>query len=393
MLTKQSEIELSNEQVEEIVNWRRYLHQHPELSFQEYKTSAFLYETLSTFPNLEVTRPTETSVLAVLKGAYPGKTIGFRADMDALPIQEETGLPYASENDGIMHACGHDGHTAILLGVAKALSAKQEKIHGEIRFYFQHAEEQLPGGAREMVAAGVTEGVDYVFGLHLSSLTPLGQLTITPGAATSNSDMFHVTIKGKGGHSSQPENTIDPVVTSAQIITSLQTVVSRITSPKDELVVSVTTLQAGDAVNVIPEQVKIGASVRSFSQDVRKRAVEAIEQIIKGVSEANGCQYELNYTYGYDSVVNDMEATAIAVGAIRRKLGEGAYVEGEAIMGGEDFSAFSNVVPGCFVFVGACSPDNQTPAPHHHPKFLIDEAALADGANMFLAIAEDLVLE
>lgn len=393
MLTLQTEIELSNEQVEEIVNWRRYLHQHPELSFQEYKTSAFLYETLSTFPNLEVTRPTETSVLAVLKGAYPGKTIGFRADMDALPIQEETGLPYASENDGIMHACGHDGHTAILLGVAKALSVKQEKIHGEIRFYFQHAEEQLPGGAREMVAAGVTEGVDYVFGLHLSSLTPLGQLTITPGAATSNSDMFHVTIKGKGGHSSQPENTIDPVVTSAQIITSLQTVVSRITSPKDELVVSVTTLQAGDAVNVIPEQVKIGASVRSFSQDVRKRAVEAIEQIIKGVSEANGCQYELNYTYGYDSVVNDTEATAIAVGAIRRKLGEGAYVEGEAIMGGEDFSAFSNVVPGCFVFVGACSPDNQTPAPHHHPKFLIDEAALADGANMFLAIAEDLVLE
>ncbi|PAF21067.1 N-acyl-L-amino acid amidohydrolase [Terribacillus saccharophilus] len=393
MLTKQTEIELSNEQVEEIVSWRRYLHQHPELSFQEYKTSAFLYETLSTFPNLEVTRPTETSVLAVLKGAYSGKVIGFRADMDALPIQEETGLPFASENEGVMHACGHDGHTAILLGVAKALSAKQEKIHGEIRFFFQHAEEQLPGGAREMVAAGVTEGVDYVFGLHLSSLTPVGQLTITPGAATSNSDMFHVTIKGKGGHSSQPENTIDPVVTSAQIITSLQTVVSRITSPKEELVVSVTTLQAGDAVNVIPEQVKIGASVRSFSQDVRKRAVEAIEQIIKGVSEANGCQYELNYTYGYDSVMNDTKATAIAVEAIRRKLGEGAYVESEAIMGGEDFSAFSNVIPGCFVFVGACSPENQTPAPHHHPKFLIDEAALADGANMFLAIAEDMVLE
>nr|WP_318540422.1 amidohydrolase [Terribacillus saccharophilus] len=393
MLTKQTEIELSNDQVEEIISWRRYLHQHPELSFQEYKTSAFIYETLSTFPNLEVTRPTETSVLAVLKGAYPGKTIGFRADMDALPIQEETGLPYASKNDGVMHACGHDGHTAILLGVAKALSAQKDKIHGEIRFFFQHAEEMLPGGAREMVAADVTEGVDYVFGLHLSSLTPVGQLTITPGAATSNSDMFHVTIKGKGGHSSQPENTIDPVVTSAQIITSLQTVVSRITSPKDELVVSVTTLQAGDAVNVIPEQVKIGASVRSFSQDVRKRAVEAIEQIIKGVSEANGCQYELNYTYGYDSVMNDAKATAIAVEAIRRKLGEAAYAEGEAIMGGEDFSAFSNVVPGCFVFVGACAPDNQTPAPHHHPKFLIDEAALADGANMFLAIAEDLVLE
>ncbi|MFS0562124.1 amidohydrolase [Terribacillus sp. 179-K 1B1 HS] len=393
MLTKQTKIELSNEQVEEIVSWRRYLHQHPELSFQEYKTSAFLYETLSTFPNLEVTRPTETSVMAVLKGAHPGKTIGFRADMDALPIQEETGLPFASENEGVMHACGHDGHTAILLGVAKALSAQQEKIHGEIRFFFQHAEELLPGGAREMVAAGVTEGLDYVFGLHLSSLTPLGQLMITPGAATSNSDMFHVTIKGKGGHSSQPENTIDPVVTSAQIITSLQTVVSRITSPKDELVVSVTTLQAGDAVNVIPEEVKIGASVRSFSQDVRKRAVEAIEQIIKGVSAANGCQYELNYTYGYDSVVNETEATAIAFEAIRRRLGDGAAVEGEAIMGGEDFSAFSNVVPGCFVFVGACSPDNQSPAPHHHPKFLIDEAALADGANMFLAIAEDLVLE
>ncbi|MFP7494348.1 amidohydrolase [Terribacillus saccharophilus] len=393
MLTKQTEVELSNEQIEEIISWRRYLHQHPELSFREYKTSAFLYETLLTFPNLEVTRPTETSVLAVLKGAHPGKTIGFRADMDALPIQEETNLPFASQNDGVMHACGHDGHTAILLGVAKALSSQQEKIHGEIRFLFQHAEEQLPGGAREMVAAGVTEGLDYVFGLHLSSLTPLGVLSITSGATTSNSDMFHITVKGKGGHSSQPENTIDPVVTSAQIITSLQTVVSRITSPKEELVVSVTTLKAGDAVNVIPEEVKIGASVRSFSQDVRKRAVEAIEQIVKGVSEANGCQYELDYTYGYDSVINEPEATALAFQAIRRKLGETAAVEGEAIMGGEDFSAFSNAVPGCFVFVGACSLDNETPAPHHHPKFLIDEAALADGANMFLAIAEDLVLK
>jgi amidohydrolase len=393
MLTKQTQIELSNEQVEEIIRWRRYLHQHPELSFQEHKTSAFLYETLLTFPNLEVTRPTATSVMAVLKGGHPGKVIGFRADIDALPIQEETGLPFASNYDGVMHACGHDGHTAILLGVAKVLSAQQEKIQGEIRFFFQHAEEQLPGGAREMVEAGVTDGVDYVFGLHLSSLTPVGQLTITPGAATSNSDMFHVTIKGKGGHSSQPENTVDPVVTSAQIITNLQTIVSRITSPKDELVVSVTTLQAGDAVNVIPEEVKIGASVRSFNQEVRKKAVEAIEQIIKGVTEANGCHYELNYTYGYDSVVNEPGASAIAMEAIRRKLGEEAVIEAEAIMGGEDFSAFSNIVPGCFVFVGACSPDNPSPAPHHHPKFMIDEDALVDGANMFLSIAEDLVLE
>ncbi|MFB1100611.1 M20 family metallopeptidase [Terribacillus sp. JSM ZJ617] len=374
-----------------LLNWRRHLHANPELSFQEERTSQFVYDTLAGFGNLELSRPTKTSVMAKLKGAKPGKVIGFRADMDALPIQEETNLPFASKVDGVMHACGHDAHTSILLTAAEILSAKQEEMSGEIRFFFQHAEELFPGGAKEMVEAGVTEGLDMVFGLHVASQLPRGKVGVIYGPATSNSDQFHLTVKGKGGHSSQPDKTVDPIVISAQIITNLQSVVSRMTSPKEELVVSLTTLQAGDAVNVIPNEVHMGASLRSLKQDVRKNAITAIERMVKGITEANGAAYELEVTYGYDSVINEEEATAIAERALKRKLGEGAVLHGSAIMGGEDFAAFANAVPGCFVFVGAKEEANPTPAPHHHPQFRIEEEAMQDGVQYFLGIAEDLV--
>ncbi|WP_366249052.1 amidohydrolase [Terribacillus aidingensis] len=374
-----------------LLNWRRHLHANPELSFQEERTSQFVYDTLASFGNLELSRPTKTSVMAKLKGAKPGKVIGFRADMDALPIQEETNLPFASKVDGVMHACGHDAHTSILLTAAEILSAKQEEMSGEIRFFFQHAEELFPGGAKEMVEAGVTEGLDMVFGLHVASQLPRGKVGVIYGPATSNSDQFHLTVKGKGGHSSQPDKTVDPIVISAQIITNLQSVVSRMTSPKEELVVSLTTLQAGDAVNVIPNEVHIGASLRSLKQDVRKNAITAIERMVKGITEANGAAYDLEVTYGYDSVINEEEATAIAERALKRKLGEGAVLHGSAIMGGEDFAAFANAVPGCFVFVGAKEEANPTPAPHHHPQFRIEEEAMQDGVQYFLGIAEDLV--
>ncbi|MFP7494349.1 amidohydrolase [Terribacillus saccharophilus] len=374
-----------------LVEWRRHLHENPELSFQEVQTSQFVYDTLSSFGNLELSRPTKTSVMAKLKGAKPGKVIGFRADMDALPIQEETNLPFASKVDGVMHACGHDAHTAILLTVAEILSTKQEELSGEIRFFFQHAEELFPGGAKEMVEAGVTEGVDMVFGLHVASQLPKGKVGVIFGPATSNSDQFELTVKGQGGHSSQPDKTVDPVVISAQIITNLQSIVSRMTSPKEELVISVTTLHAGEAVNVIPNEVRIGASVRSLTQDVRNNAMTAVERLVKGITEANGATYELDVAYGYDSVINNEEATAIGERTLKRKLGEDAVLHGSAIMGGEDFAAFANSVPGCFVFVGAKEKDDPSPAPHHHPKFRIEEDAMEDGVKYFLGIAEELV--
>lgn len=391
MELKEVILEATDVHKQHLLNWRRHLHANPELSFQEERTSQFVYDTLAGFGNLELSRPTKTSVMAKLTGAKPGKVIGFRADMDALPIQEETNLPYASKVDGVMHACGHDAHTSILLTAAEILSAKQEELSGEIRFFFQHAEELFPGGAKEMVEAGVTDGVDMVFGLHVASQLPRGKVGVIYGPATSNSDQFHLTIKGKGGHSSQPDKTVDPIVISGQIITNLQSVVSRMTSPNEELVVSLTTLQAGDAVNVIPNEVHIGASLRSLKQDVRKNAINAIERMVKGITEANNASYELEVTYGYDSVINEEKATIIAERALKRKLGEDAVLHGSAIMGGEDFAAFANTVPGCFVFVGAKEDANPSPAPHHHPQFRIEEEAMQDGVQFFLGIAEELV--
>ncbi len=225
MELKEVILEATDVHKQHLLNWRRHLHANPELSFQEERTSQFVYDTLAGFGNLELSRPTKTSVMAKLTGAKPGKVIGFRADMDALPIQEETNLPYASKVDGVMHACGHDAHTSILLTAAEILSAKQEELSGEIRFFFQHAEELFPGGAKEMVEAGVTDGVDMVFGLHVASQLPRGNVGVIYGPATSNSDQFHLTIKGKGGHSSQPDKTVDSIVISGQIITNLQSVV------------------------------------------------------------------------------------------------------------------------------------------------------------------------
>ncbi|MFS0562122.1 amidohydrolase [Terribacillus sp. 179-K 1B1 HS] len=391
MRTKDFMLKVTELHKQHLLEWRRHLHANPELSFQEERTSQFVYDTLASFGNLELSRPTKTSVMAKLKGAKPGKVIGFRADMDALPIQEETDLPFASKVEGVMHACGHDAHTAILLTVAEILSAKQQELCGEIRFFFQHAEELFPGGAKEMVEAGVTDGVEMVFGQHVASQLPQGKVGVIYGPATSNSDQFQLTVKGKGGHSSQPDKTVDPVIISAQIITNLQTIVSRMTSPKEELVVSITTLHAGDAVNVIPNEVRIGASVRSLTQDVRKNAMTALERMVKGITEANGAAYELEITYGYDSVINDEGATAIAERALKRKLGDDAVLRGSAIMGGEDFAAFANAVPGCFVFIGAKEKDNPSPAPHHHPQFRIEEDAMQDGVQFFLGVAEELV--
>jgi amidohydrolase len=228
-----------------VTEWRRYLHKHPELSFHEEKTSQFVYDQLVSFGGLRVTRPTKTSVVATLIGSKLGKVLGLRADMDALPTQEENNVDYASENPGVMHACGHDGHTSMLLGAAKILSTMKDEINGEVRFIFQHAEELPPGGAQEIVETGVPDDLDYIVGIHLMSTIPTGKIGIIYGPVTANSDTFDLKIIGKGGHSSQPENSIDPVLMAAQFITNLQQIVSRNLDPADKLVISTTTLKAG----------------------------------------------------------------------------------------------------------------------------------------------------
>lgn len=370
---------------EDVIGWRRHLHMHPELSFQEEKTAQFVYETLQSFGNLEISRPTKTSVVARLIGDQPGKVLGLRGDMDALAIKEENNFEFASKVPGVMHACGHDAHTAMLLGTAKVLTAMKESIKGEVRFVFQHAEELHPGGAQEMVKAGVLDGVDYMLGIHLMSTIPLGKIVLHYGPVTANSDRFDITIQGKGGHASSPEDTIDPLVIGAQVVTNLQQIVSRNASPQDKLVLSITNFQAGlGAYNVIPDSVKLSGSVRSFGEEVRELTVQSMERIIKGVTEAHGASYKFDYRYGYGSVLNDKNVTKLVEETILEQWEQNPLLEQPPLMGGEDFSAFSNEVPSCFVAIGAGNAEKGITYPHHHPRFDVDEDSFKDGVKLFV---------
>jgi amidohydrolase len=372
---------------EEVINWRRYLHQNPELSFQEEKTSQFIYDTLQTFGNLEITRPTKTSVMARLIGSQPGKVLAIRADMDALPIEEENTFEFASKNPGVMHACGHDGHTAMLLGTAKILSGMKDQIKGEVRFFFQHAEELFPGGAEEMVEAGVMEGVDLVIGAHLWSPMEIGKVGIVYGSMMAGPDTFYITVKGKGGHAALPHNTVDSIAIAAQVVTNLQHIVSRNTDPLDNLVLSVTQFVAGTTHNVIPGAVEICGTVRSFDERFRESVPQLMERIIKGITEAHGATYEFKYECGYRPVINDHEVTKYIEETILEVFGEETLDMMRPNMGGEDFSAFQQKAPGTYFYVGAGNKAKDITYPHHHARFTVDEDALEIGVKTFVHAA------
>lgn len=376
--------DLIEEVKEEVIGWRRYLHMYPELSFQEVKTAQYVYETLKTFGDLEISRPTKTSIMARLKGQQPGKVIALRADMDALPIEEENDFNFVSRNLGVMHACGHDGHTAMLLGAAKILTKLKGQIRGEVRFLFQHAEEQPPGGAQEMVNAGVLEGVESILGAHLVSTLPLGKIGLSYGPMMAGADTFKITVLGKGGHASQPDQTIDPIAIGAQVVTNLQHIVSRYQDAQETSVISVTQFHAGSAINVIPSTVTIGGSVRCFNPDLQKKIPNFIERIVKGITEAHGATYQFNYQFGYASVINDEEVTRVIDETVCEVFGEDCRELVKPMMASEDFSAFQKVVPGSYVSIGAGNEEKGIIYPHHHPKFTIDEQALADGTKLLV---------
>lgn len=369
---------------EQVVEWRRYFHENAELSYHEHKTSQYVYELLKSFGGLEVTQPTETSVVARLVGERPGKVLAMRADMDALPINEESGLPFASKNPGVMHACGHDGHTAMMLGAAKILVQFRNQIEGEIRFIFQHAEEMFPGGAKEMVKAGVMEGVDEIIGLHLFSMLPTGKIQIGYGPFTANSDVFDIEIIGKGGHSSEPHETVDPIAIGAQLINNIQHIVARNIDPIERAVVSVTEFHGGTAKNIIPDRIKIGGSVRSFKKEVREKIVKQLDQIVKGLTEAHGATYKYDFVYGYSSVYNDETITEKVEKLVIEEFGMDYVLKLPPFMGGEDFSAFLEKAPGCFIGIGAADPGKDIHFPHHHPRFDIDEEALGIGLKLLI---------
>jgi amidohydrolase len=355
--------------VADAIAWRRHVHANPELSFQEYETARFVHETLASFGGLELERPTPTSVVARLHGDSPGRTLALRADMDALPIKEESGVEFASRMEGVMHACGHDGHTATLLAVARTLVDLRAELAGEVRFLFQHAEELPPGGAVELVAAGVLDGVDAVIGAHLISTLEVGRIAVRDGPCTAAADVFSATITGRGGHGAFPHEAVDPIAIAAQAITNLQHIVSRNTPPLDSAVVSVTRIRGGTADNIIPEAVEFGGTVRTYRQELREQTRAAIERILSGVTAAHAANYGLAYTTGYDPVVNDSGIASL----VREAADPDRLVDLEPLMAGEDFSAYLRAAPGCFFFVGAGRPGG---FPHHHPRFTIDEQAL-----------------
>src|SRR3954453_12386903 len=305
---------------EDVITWRRHFHRNPEPSFQEEQTSRFVHETLESFPALQVSRPTRTSVMGHLRGGRPGPVLAIRADMDALPIQEENDFEFASRRAGVMHACGHDAHTAMLLGTAKVLSALREQLPGEVRFLFQHAEELFPGGADEMIEAGVMDGVDVVIGAHVWSPLEAGRIGIVYGPAMAAPDTFWITVHGRGGHAALPHQTVDPIVAGAQVVSSLQHIVSRGSDPLSTVVVSVTRFVAGTTHNVIPGTVEMQGTVRSFEPALRARLPELMERYVKGITEAHGATYDFKYQHGYRVVVNEPRITGVIESVVREVL-------------------------------------------------------------------------
>lgn len=373
---------------EQLVAWRRHLHMNPEVGFHEHKTAAYIEAELRKMPGLTISRPTATSVLAVLKGGQPGRTVLLRADIDALPITEENTFDFASTNAGVMHACGHDGHTAILLGTAKLLSEHPGDVPGEVRMIFQHAEEIGPGGAEELVMdTPLMDGVDVVTGLHLNSQLPAGMVAVKPGAFMAAPDMLELTIRGRGGHGAHPEEAVDPIAVGAQVVTNLQHVVSRHVGAQDALVVSITRFASGTTHNVIPDTAQLMGTVRTFDPALREKAPKLIERVIRGVCDAHGATYELKYEFGYRPVINTDWVAAQLKDIALETVGTEHVQDAKPTMGGEDFSAYLEKAPGAYFNVGSGSDECDSRWPHHHPRFTIDETSLETGVRMLHAAA------
>lgn len=372
----------------DMVEWRRYLHRHPELSFREHRTSAWIAEKLEAW-GLEVRRGAAgTGLIARLTGGRPGRTIALRADIDALPIQDEKTSEYASSVPGVMHACGHDGHTAELLAVARYYSLHREETAGTRVFLFQPAEEMLPGGAVGMIADGALDGVDAVYGVHLWTPFPSGTAATRPGPFMASPDEFEVEIVGKGGHGGLPHQSVDALVAGAHLVVALQTIVSRNVDPLESAVVSVGMLNAGSARNVIAERCTLAGTVRTFTPEARARIRHRIEEVARHVGAMHGAEVKVTYYEGYPPVVNDADEAERFFRVASSILDPGDVRRCDGIMAGEDFSYYLRERPGCFFFVGAGAEDGSS-APHHHPRFDIDEKAMLTAAKLLVGVADD----
>ncbi|KZK75701.1 putative hydrolase YxeP [Pseudovibrio sp. Ad46] len=373
---------------DEITAWRRDFHEHPEVLYETHRTSAKVAEILKEIGVDEVTTGVgRTGVVGVIKGRNggAGKSIALRADMDALPMAEETGKEYASKNKGAMHACGHDGHTAMLLGTAKYL-AETRNFDGTVILVFQPAEEG-GAGAKAMMDDGLFTrwNVDEIYGLHNQPGTPIDHFATRSGPLMASTDEFTITVKGVGGHAAYPHNTIDPVVVGSQIVSALQSIASRNVGPLQSIVISVTFFQAGTAYNIIPDTAKLGGTIRTLDQDVRKQAAQRVKQVVEGVCAANGAGVDYDFADGYPSTSNHPDQTKFATQIAAEIAGSADKVDEniDPTMGGEDFAYYLEEKPGAFIFLG-----NGESAGLHHPKYDFNDEAIPYGCSYFIKLVE-----
>ena len=374
---------------ERIIKIRRYLHANPELSFQEKKTAAYIADFYKDLPvdKVEADFGGQRGIVVTIKGAKPGKTIAIRADFDALPIKEETGLPYASQNEGIMHACGHDGHTAYMLILAETLSEIKEQLSGTIKIIHQPAEEVPPGGAIGMIKEGVLDGVDVVIGIHVMSMMETGKVYYRSGNAQTGRSYFNLQIQGKGGHGSSPHMANDAIVAASSFVMNCQTVVSRRIDPFETAVVTIGSFDGKGQFNVIKDSVTLEGDVRTMSQDSRDIVEEQIRELAQGLKTTFGVEAKLEYKNDYPVLYNDPEVTE----QVRKALEQASIPEVNAVMEtaplppSEDFAYYLKEKPGCFFYVGAM-PEDKKWFPHHHPKFEINEKSLIISAKAMASV-------
>lgn len=387
--------ERADEIEQEVIEWRRHFHENPELSNREFETADYIAEYLTDL-GLEVeTGVAKTGVVAILEGGSPGPVVGLRADMDALPVTERTDVPFAStatsmyqgKEVGVMHACGHDTHMAILMGVAKILTEMKEDLSGTVKFIFQPAEEGAPqgeeGGAELMVKEGVLQNpdVDVVFGLHINDATPVGTIRYRPEGIMASVNSFSLDIQGKQAHGSAPWNGVDPIVTAAQIINNAQTIVSRnMELTKQAAVVTFGVIEGGVRHNIIPESIHLEGTIRALDEEMRQLIFERLETIVENTAESNGAKATLTIHKGYPITYNDPELTALMAPTLKDVAGEENAVMMDAITGAEDFSFFQKEIPGLYFFVGGKAP-NREAAGHHTPDFYIDESGMKLGVR------------
>ncbi len=372
-----------------IIDWRRDFHQYPELGFDEHRTSKIIGEALKEMGLAPQMNVGKTGVTADLSFGE-GPTIALRADMDALPMQETSGLDFSSKHDGVMHACGHDGHMAMLLGAAKALTQNGDSFNGTVRFIFQPAEEGA-GGARYMIEDGCLDGVDEIYGIHVWNYQPVGEVGITDGPVLAAADMFEIKIKGIGGHGAAPQGTVDTVVVASHLVQALQTIVSRNTNPLESTVVTIGTINGGHNFNIIADEVTLSGTARAYTEENRNLIKTRMTEIIDGVAKTFGAGISFDYEDGYPPTINHTDPTNKVLKAAERVVGEKAGMP-YLSMGGEDFSYYLQKIPGCFFFVGSAPNDQKLfETPHHCSHFTMDERALLVGPSIYLNLVDDLL--